>query len=81
LKSEDLCILSTKKNNLGLHDYQKLRKRKDENIISSVGKKMRVSFFFFWPPPSFPLPPFFYLKENPTPYIPTSSLVSSKKKL
>jgi hypothetical protein len=25
---------------------KKLRKRKDENIISSVGKKMRVSFFF-----------------------------------
>jgi hypothetical protein len=50
LKSEDLCILSTKKNNLGLDDYQKLRKRKDENIISSVGKKMRVSFFFLAAP-------------------------------
>jgi hypothetical protein len=50
LKSEDLCILSTKKNNLGLDDYQKLRKRKDENIISSVGKKMRVSSLFLAAP-------------------------------
>jgi hypothetical protein len=25
---------------------KKIRKRKDENIISDVGKKVRVSFFF-----------------------------------
>jgi hypothetical protein len=46
LKFEDFYILSTKKNNLALHDFKKLRKSKDENIILGVGKKARVSFFF-----------------------------------
>jgi hypothetical protein len=52
-----------------------LRKRKDENIISSVGKKMRVSFFF-WPPPSLPLSLSFYMIGNHNPHIPTSPFVS-----
>jgi hypothetical protein len=51
-----------------------LRKRKDENIISSVGKKMRVSFFF-WPPPSLPLSLSFYMIGNHNPHIPTSPFV------
>jgi hypothetical protein len=38
LKYEGFCILSTKKNNLALHVYKKT-KRKDENIISSIGEK------------------------------------------
>jgi hypothetical protein len=33
---------------------EKLRKRKDEDIISGIGKKVRVSLFFR-PPPFFSL--------------------------
>jgi hypothetical protein len=56
---------------------EKLRKRKDENIISGVEKKMRVSFFFLVTTLIF-LSLFFYLIENPIPHTPTSPFVSYK---
>jgi hypothetical protein len=55
---------------------KKLRKRKDENKISSVGKKDESFFSLFLPPPSLPLSVSFYMIGNHNPHIPISQFVS-----
>jgi hypothetical protein len=54
---------------------KKLRKIKDENIISSVEKRVRVSFFFM-AASFFSISLSFYQMEKPNLHIPTSLFVS-----
>ena len=61
---------------------EKLKKKKDENIISGVEKKKKGEFLFsFKPSPHSPLSLFpFYQIKKPNTHLPTSSFLSEKKK-
>jgi hypothetical protein len=46
LKFEGFCVLATKKNNLALHVYEKIIKRKDEYMILGIREKGEVFLLF-----------------------------------
>jgi hypothetical protein len=59
---------------------EKLMMRKNENIISDAGKKVKVYFFFPVATLSLSLSlSLFYLMENPIPHIPTKVWESFSK--
>jgi hypothetical protein len=46
LKFKGFCVLPAKKNNLALHVYEKIIKRKDEYMILGIGGKGEFFFSF-----------------------------------